>query len=73
MIVDQSNQNSVEKNRGEKNSSMRRPSSFASGVNESRTRVEAVAQAQAKMRAHARCRPSPIDDVRPVVERVLRD
>ena len=36
MIVDQSSQNSVEKNCGEKNSSMRRPLSIASGVSETR-------------------------------------
>src|SRR5580704_3233561 len=39
MRVDQSSQNSVEKNLGEKNSSMRRPSSSASGVSESRARL----------------------------------
>jgi hypothetical protein len=38
MIVDQSNQNSVEKKLEEKHSSMRRPSSTASGVSESRAR-----------------------------------
>src|SRR5271169_4572654 len=39
MIVDQRNQNSVEKNRWEKNSLMRRPSSIASGVSRTRARL----------------------------------
>ena len=69
MIVDQSNQNSVEKNRGEKNSWMRRPSSIASGVSDEPREVEAVAQAQAEMRAVHDVAVA-IDDVRPVMERV---
>src|SRR5271154_4972399 len=40
MRVDQSNQNSVEKKLGEKNSSIRRPSSIASGISEIRARLK---------------------------------
>src|SRR5258707_13837785 len=39
MIVDQRNQNPVEQNRREKNSTMRRPFSIASGVSRTRARL----------------------------------
>ena len=72
MIVDQSSQNSVSKNRAGKNSSMSWPSNDASDVSESFARRRPSAKAQPVTRPMHDGEVA-IDDVRLIVERVLFD
>jgi hypothetical protein len=69
MRVDQSSQNSVLKNRGEKNSSMRRLSSDASGV--SVPEVPEVPRGQAVPRAVLNAAVA-VDDVHAIMKLIAR-